>query len=362
MNRTDQGAKTGSLLILILVALGGAACGSDKNAQTESTNTTSGAPAAPAPQLSNTPIDLSTAYSSKPAAAALSVAECPWLSDAEAKATAQAEIAGKPLVRRRATNNLCRWSVNAGFALELTRSPLAEAKELSDIKYNMDIDPVLAAQPGPGQNASVLKDPTWDENNPRPFAIGFDLDGERFLIRVTGMRTSVNQLREAATKVAAAASGPGLEQTTSGATAATVSSPTLDPCAVEPAQLVTLFGGKAGDTFTAKPDVAGSICEYRGSFGGGIYRIRMGLQFSGDPLTDTVGRRYGYLPAEELGPTVYQINNDSSAGAGHSARGYRIGRPAGYITLNISVSDENYPTASVKTLIDNLMARTSVSG
>lgn len=354
------------LVVFLLTGLALSSCGGDQDSQAQSpavspSAAAPGKPGTAAPTtasttLATTPIDLSTAYSWS-AAEVPAVALCPWLSDASAQAAVRSTLAGKPLQRRRVNESECYWNVNAGFALKIKRTPLSESGPLSAVRYNMDVDAVLEPLDGPGINAAVLKDPTWDEAKPRPFGLGFDLQQDRILITVTGMQTSTEQLRQVAEEIAAAPAGPGPAPQ-----AAVNPGPTLDPCVFDSASLVALFGGSAGESFKATPDMSGSICQYKGTLRAGLYRVTMGLQFSGEPLTEAAGLRSGYVPAGALGDKVFTINRDELEGPGNSSRGYRLGRPAGQIEINLMVSDDAFPEAAAQALIDNLILRTAAGG
>lgn len=259
--------------------------------------------------------------------------------------------------RRRVTADECEWSVNAGFALKIQRMPLAEAPMLSEIQYNMDVPAVLEPFAGPGANATLIKDPTWNSANPRLFGMGFDLQTDRMLVTVIGLKTSEAQMRQLGHKLFGSVPGSLVEPVAE----LPKQGPTLDPCVFDPATLTSLMGGTAGERMTARPSTSGSVCEYRGTLRQGLYRVTLALQFSADPLNEERIRFDDYQPAKGLGDNVYMVNWDLLEGPGNSSRGFRIGRPGGKIEMNLMVSDATFPESVAKTLINNLISRTGAN-
>ncbi len=352
-----------TLFVFLLLCASG--CDDESTAPTPSSSSPTGQPVQVPPAAGNrdgsnstlatSPIDLSTAYSSRVVAVAATPI-CPWLSDADARASVDGIVAGKTLQRRRVADGVCQWSVNAGFSLTIQRTPLVSAKALSQVQYNMDTAPVLESIDGPGANTMLLKDPTWDKANPRLFGMGFDLGQERILILVVGLRTSVDQMRQLGQKIAD--SEPG--SIAAPEPAVSSQGPSLNPCVFDPAVLTSILEGRPGESLRTKPDVGGSICEYRGTLRQGRYRVTLGLQFSGDILTEQMLGRDNYEPANDFGENVYWINRDELEGPSHSSRGYRIANPNGNIEMNLMVSDPEFPEKVAKLLIENLQVRTRI--
>ena len=188
-------------------------------------------------------------------AAAQSLPVCPWLSDASANAAVDNVMTSEPMVRRSVTPNECKWNVNMGFAFNIRATPLAEAAAPSTVRYNMDTAPVLEPQSGPGVNAIALLDPTWDADNPRPFAFVFNADERQFKLTTTGVKTSIDRLRAVADEIVGALSN------TNSVAVAKKMEPTLESCVYDGATIAGLFGGRAGEALTQKPNLPGSSCQ-----------------------------------------------------------------------------------------------------
>ncbi|MEM9494561.1 MAG: hypothetical protein AAGA09_01055 [Pseudomonadota bacterium] len=128
-----------------------------------------------------------------------SAGPCPWLSDETALGAIKTQ---KTFVRREVSNDTCIWNYNSGFEVSVRVEPLASAKPVSERFYNFDSPPELSPQSGPGSNATILLDPTWNANNPRPYAFAFEQSGELVFIKATGVETSVEGLRSVANEIA----------------------------------------------------------------------------------------------------------------------------------------------------------------
>lgn len=122
---------------------------------------------------------------------------CPFLSDETAIATADTN---RELLRREVSNEVCRWSVNAGFSIRASVAPLATATPLKDRPYNIDTPPVIKDQPGPGDAAVILYDTAWDKE--QPYAMGFEQGDKLVEIFVTGMETDEARLTKTAMEIA----------------------------------------------------------------------------------------------------------------------------------------------------------------
>jgi len=127
----------------------------------------------------------------------IETAPCPFLSDETAIATADTN---RELLRREVSNEACRWSMNAGFSIRASVSPLATATPLKDRPYNIDTPPVLKDQPGPGDAAVILYDTAWDKE--QPYAMGFEQGDKLVEIFVTGMETDEARLTKTAMEIA----------------------------------------------------------------------------------------------------------------------------------------------------------------
>ena len=145
--------------------------------------------------LTQTPISIADALGLT--STIIETAPCPFLSDQTVLKSINTSF---KFERREVSNSLCRWSYNAGFSVIATIEPLVSAQPISERSYNIDIDPVLSAQDGPGENANILSDTAWDK--PLPYAYSFEKDSKLVFIKYTGVHTRVDKMREAAEEVA----------------------------------------------------------------------------------------------------------------------------------------------------------------
>ena len=335
-----------------LLALTLTACG-DSSTDTEDTDSTQDATVVGSVQtakLSTKSIKLAQAQAPL-TSASQPLPLCPWLSDASANAAVDNVMTSEPLVRRAVTPDECKWNVNAGFALSIRSVPLAEAASPASVTYNMDVPPVLEPQSGPGNDAVVILDPTWDASKPRPFAFVFNADDRQFKITTTGVRTSVERLRAIADEIVHALT------TTAPLAEAKDAEPTLDPCVYEDATVAALFSGKPAETFTQKPHLPTSSCSYSGSVGN--TRIDLTIRFSGDPLVPPTGLDPKYALIDKFGADVYVKDVSRTAGYGSSARAYQISRPSGQIRVDLKVTEETFPDDIAELILKNLIARTN---
>ncbi len=211
--------------------------------------------------LATSPINLDDAFGRTPPTI-VEPNPCPFLSDVTAIATARAGES-RPLARRSTSNELCRWSYNAGFSVAIRIGPVDESVPVDERRYNMGSDPVIDRQDGPGSNAVLLKDPTWDEKNPRPYAYGFELDGKSISIQVVGMATSLAQLRATADEIAAKLpAAPAVEPSRFQSIAA------FDHCTVwETDSLKSLFTYAADDEAWGRSYGSGCTYELKAKYG-----------------------------------------------------------------------------------------------
>ncbi len=296
------------------------------------------------------PINLAEAYAPL-SAVSKPVPLCPWLSDASANAAVDVVMTSEPMVRRAVTPDECKWNVNIGFALSIRAVNLAQAGSPNTVTYNMDIPPVLKPQDGPGSEAVAILDPTWDAENPRPFAFVFTADNRQFKITTTGVRTSVDRLRAVADEIA------GALPTAAPVVEVKDAEPTLNPCVYPENVVVTLFNGQPGDTLTQKPYLPTSSCSYKGHAGN--VRIDLSIGFNGDPLVPPVNMDPDYALIGNFGTDVYMKDTSRTAGYGSSSRVYQIARPGGQIRVDLKVTEESFPDNIAELILNNLIARTN---
>lgn len=337
----------GALLALTLTACGD---NSTDTGDTQSAENVVAASNVQAAELPLEPINLAQAYSPL-SGASRPVPVCPWLSDASANAAVDVVMTTEPMVRRAVTPDECKWNVNIGFALSIRSVPLAEAISPSTVTYNMDNPPVLKPQDGPGSEAVAILDPTWDAENPRPFAFVFNADDRQFKISATGVRTSVDRLRAVADEIV------GALPTAAPVVEVRDAEPTLDPCVYEEATVVALFGGKADYAVTQKAHLPTSNCTYNGSVGN--WRVELSINFGGDPLDPPNGMDPEYALIDGFGADVYMKDASQTAGYMSTARFYQIARPSGKIMVYLKVREENFPVNVAEQILNNLIARTN---
>jgi len=302
--------------------------------------------------LPTTPINLARAQSQQ-STASQPPSVCPWLSDASANAAVKNVMTSEPMVLRTVTPDQCKWNVNMGFALSIRAVPLSAAVDPGTISYNMDVSPVLQPQDGPGNrlgnNAVAILDPTWDADKPRPFAFVFHADNRQFIIRTTGVKTSIEQMRAVADEIVQALP-------TAATVVAAPAEPTLDPCVYDGATIAALFGGTAAEPLTQSPSPPGSSCKYAGIVGAA--GIELTIAFSGDPLPPAVTTDPDYTLSNQFSTEVYVKDMTRTGGYGSTARAYQIARPGGQIRMDLLVGGMAFPDTVAAQLVNNLIART----
>ena len=178
---------------------------------------------------------------------------CPFLSDETAIATARANRSA-PLSRKGVSNTECRWSYSAGFSVIVKVQAVDEATPASERRYNLGSDPLIVRHAGPGENAMVLKDDTWE--TARPYAFGFEQDGRSVSIQVIGLQTSIDQLLATANEVASKLPiAPEVEPSRY------EERPALSACSVwDERGLLSVFKFEAADTISISG--SGEICRF----------------------------------------------------------------------------------------------------
>jgi hypothetical protein len=152
-----------------------------------------------AKRLPDSPINIEAILKDTPASY-LDPGPCPFLSDETAIAAVSTPY---EITRKRVSNDACVWNYNIGFEINVRVKPLADATPRAQRTYNMDVPPVIGPQDGPGTDAVLFSDPTWDKSSPRPYAFAFSLGDREVMITTVGTKTSLSQLRSAADEIAA---------------------------------------------------------------------------------------------------------------------------------------------------------------
>lgn len=145
--------------------------------------------------LTNTPISFADATGKT--ATMIEIDPCPFVSDETIIASVRTDF---EITRREVSNTACRWSYNAGFSIDITLEDVTSATPVSERRLNIDVDPVLVPQDGPGTNAAVLNDTAWD--TPLPYAYSFEEGGKLVFMQYLGFKTNALIMRPAADEIA----------------------------------------------------------------------------------------------------------------------------------------------------------------
>ena len=102
----------------------------------------------------------------------------------------------------------CSWTdATSGLSLQLTLEPAAAADvdDHGERAYNIDVEPVVEPQDGPGTKAVLLLDDAFADLGGDPFAYGyfFVLDDVTAFIETVGLEIGADNLRVLADEVAA---------------------------------------------------------------------------------------------------------------------------------------------------------------
>ena len=199
------------------------------------------------------------APSAAPEDSAPSLAECPLLSSASLAAAISSNSLEQPTLRE-ATTTACTWS-GSFTNFEVTTEPAADVDvdDHSGRGYNLDVEPVVDTQDGPGEKAVLLTDTAFADtefNDGTPYAYFFVIDGQAVTLRMTALPINDDGWRPMADEVAAA-----ITEGTAGLAAPPVETP-----------------APTGDESAAAPVVA---CEY-------LTVDDVGQLFGVDPSTVTV--------------------------------------------------------------------------
>jgi hypothetical protein len=292
--------------------------------------------------LTNTPISFAEAMNEAPKK--IEAGPCPFVSDSTIKASVRSSF---EITRKEATNAKCRWSYNAGFAIDVTIEDLTSAKPISERGYNIGVDTVLEPQSGPGTNAMVVNDTAWDK--PIPFAYSFEKDGKLVFMRYTGFKTNAQIMRPAANEIAALmGTAPLTEQQDRNA------APSFKACEVwNERDLKSVFG--TADTAVVSQGMNGmSTCHWKIYEDGVSGQKTAGFNIYRRPSGKKAEYEYGsYTPYSEDGITHYIRKSDSDFGLY-----IHIITPHPEGLVHVTVSDSGADaTAVAKKLQKNLLSR-----
>jgi hypothetical protein len=294
------------------------------------------------PALTNTPISFSEALGET--SKIIEVEPCPFISDETIKASVRTEF---EIIRRAVSNTQCRWSYNAGFAIEVTIEDILTAKPVSERGYNIDVATVKEPQDGPGTNALVLNDTAWDK--PIPFAYSFEKDEKLVFIRYTGFKTNPEIMRPAANEVAARMSNaPIVDAQNRHATQP------FKACDVWADQDIKLAFG-AGEAAVIAPGANGlSTCAWTLYEDGASSKRTVSYKIQKSEPGKKAEYEYdSYAQYSAHGETHYLRKDESDFGVFVHVI---TPRPQGFVWVTVSDS-ENDPSTVAKALHKNLLDR-----
>lgn len=269
---------------------------------------------------------------------------CPFLSDSTAIATADTSY---DLIRREVSNEVCRWSKNAGFSVRVSVAPLATATPLKDRAYNIDTPPVLKDQPGPGTNAVILYDTAWDKE--LPYAMGFEQGDQLVEIFVTGLETDLARLTATAQEVAAKLpTAPTIEHQYREVQAA------LDYCTIWSTESLDALVGTTADESLRNAVYGKAGCKWDAGYGANAKSLSLGRYKQGDTNLDKILEMGGQTVAN-LGDRSVILTRPASDGyAGDSAIWVEVDDQQFNLTVSGTINDHDIVA---KTLMQNLLAR-----
>ncbi len=299
-------------------------------------------------ELGRAPISLETALSDQIVSPSMATDACPYLSDATAISTVRNS---DDFQLRTASNSKCVWNRNIGFEIAVTVEAAASAKPIAQRLYNLDNPPIIAPQSGPGLNAAVALDPTWNERDPRPYAFGFNLDDRYVFIRTTGVRTSVEQLRKTADEIAAKL--PSAPEVSGGVVA--VPPAAFDVCGIwSEAALRDLFGvGEGGNLSRYSDD--GKTC-ITSIYPSEDFRQKISLDFifsAPTPSEYEFRKSKGWSPEELAGKSVLFKQDIDEFG---EANQYMVMTDKGNFSLTI-LSKSKGMKEKAEQLFENALSR-----
>lgn len=282
-----------------------------------------------------------------PAPASLPDDGCPFAVK-HAVNSAVSNPAGEQLLLRWARDGQCEFNSNISFAVRIRAEPPAQARQPEDVAYNLDNPPIVERVASPGENTSILLDPTWKDSPPRPFAILFDHDRTRYFITTIGVKTSREGLLALAGHVyqrlerMPANPFPYSED----------SKASLDPCSAYP--LVSLKRHFAAGPLRIEQSFAeGGSCRYKGSLGKEGRSFSLTIDFdreTGPPTTF----HYKFKPFKGDDTLLHQEVRTGTSG--YSQHDWLVLTDAGRALINVKAM-EPFPMAQAVALAENVKAR-----
>lgn len=212
------------------------------------------------------------------AQAAQQLEACPMLSDATFLASVAGDRSGLPSTE--ATNAVCRWSYpGMSFSVFLEQAGDVDVVNHGGRAYNIDVEPVVTPQSGPGTNAVLLSDTAFVElgSDQFDYAYFFVLGDEAVTLRSTGLGMRPEAWRVMADEVAAnlAAGNGGLDaaaalETASQVEAGSAAVGPVDPCGYLGTGQVAELMGIAGTPVTVSVVERGAqtqVCTWESAEG-----------------------------------------------------------------------------------------------
>jgi len=145
--------------------------------------------------LPTTPISMQEAIVDDWAGATVQLDSCSLLTDATLESSLSVD--GTAATLDRASGTECNWTAFPGtFSVRMERAADVEVDDHSDRAYNIDIEPIVEPQDGPGEKAVILVDTAFSDGDAAEgvvYAFFFVLDGQAVTLRSSGVSIGERQ-------------------------------------------------------------------------------------------------------------------------------------------------------------------------
>ncbi len=274
----------------------------------------------------------------------LETGPCPFLSEETAIATADTN---RELLRREVSNQVCRWSMNAGFSIRASIAPLSSATPLKDRAYNIDTPPVIKNQPGPGDEAVILYDTAWDKE--LPYAMGFEQGDKLVEIFVTGMETDETRLTNTAMEIAEKLpNAPTVEHQYREIV------PAQDFCTIWPNDSLGSAVGVTTDEGLHSAPYGQAGCKWDSGYGAAAISVTLARYKQGDTDLDRIVELGGTVLPDFGDRAIILTRGPSDGYAGDSTIWVESDDQQFNLTLSGTIADH---PAVAKDLMENLFSR-----
>ena len=140
-------------------------------------------------ELPTTPISMQETIVDDWGGAAVELDTCGLLTDATLESNLSVE--GTAVTLDRASGTECKWTAFPGtFSVRVDSAADVEVDDHSDRAYNIDIEPVVERQDGPGEKAVILVDTAFSDGDPEEgvlYAFFFVLNDQAVTLRSSGV-------------------------------------------------------------------------------------------------------------------------------------------------------------------------------